>query len=262
MKAVCYCAVSHALWHDSTHASMWLRIAAAVRFAFHALHRPAELYNLVRRNLKLPAGSLLGGAHVAVAIAIDPKNRAFMGRLQVRMVRDDSAIAWLNWVTQGMLPGSHIWPMSYRCFRDCLSHCLGSQPSFVFFFYLWASWLLSLGVHRARRPIPDLHHLRRYVGLRRSVGLFVVFVAVVFVVLVVLSVVLLFDPVLLVFLSWVVFVCVCVLCSCCVCVCYSLCVLVWIVLMSLDLFVCVVVCVGVGVWLCVCFVECGCVSLE
>ena len=125
MKAVCYCAVSHALWHDSTHASMWLRIAAAVRFAFHALHRPAELYNLVRRNLKLPAGSLLGGAHVAVAIAIDPKNRAFMGRLQVRMVRDDSAIAWLNWVTQGMLPGSHIWPMSYRCFRDCLSHCLG-----------------------------------------------------------------------------------------------------------------------------------------
>ena len=124
MKAVCYHAVCNAIWHDSSHAYMWFCFAVCIRLGFHGLMRPNELFSMTRRYLKLPMGTLLGGAHVAVATIREPKNRAFMGRLQVRMVRDNAAIAWLTWLCAGMIPDAFLWPLSDYCFRTCLKTCL------------------------------------------------------------------------------------------------------------------------------------------
>ena len=51
-------------------------------------------------------------SHVAVCTVLDPKNRAFMGRLQVRMVKDQATVDWLLWYTAGMIPCQYLWPYS------------------------------------------------------------------------------------------------------------------------------------------------------
>lgn len=124
MKALCYFGVMQAMYYDTNRALVWFPFSVNLRFAFYALFRPREMFMLVRCCLKLPFRSLLGGGRVAVATILDPKNRAFMGRLQVRMVRDFAAIAWMEWYVEGMSPSAPLWPFSDHIFRVCLQTSL------------------------------------------------------------------------------------------------------------------------------------------
>ena len=124
MKAVCYSAVMSALCFDKSNSHMWLSFAVLVRFAFFASLRPKELYGLLRKHVKVPAGRLLSGSNVAVATVLDPKNRAFMGRIQVRMVRDSNAIAWMSWFVSSLPPETPLWCYSQHAFKTCLTSCL------------------------------------------------------------------------------------------------------------------------------------------
>ena len=83
----------------------------------------AELFNLTRKQLKLPGPRVLGSCFVAVATIVDPKNRAFMGRVQVRMVRDVNTVLWLLWLCRHLEPNDHIWPFSEYRFQQCLRIC-------------------------------------------------------------------------------------------------------------------------------------------
>ena len=98
-------------------------VRSVFALGFFALLRPKELFQLTKACLKLPIGPLLGGSRVAVASILDPKNRAFMGRLQVRIIRDSACIDWLLWYASCLPPSALLWPFSEHSFRTCLTAC-------------------------------------------------------------------------------------------------------------------------------------------
>jgi hypothetical protein len=53
---------------------------------------------------------------VVVATILDAKNRAFMGRLQVRSVRDERAVLWAQWLAEGKGPDDKLWSLSQPSF--------------------------------------------------------------------------------------------------------------------------------------------------
>ena len=123
LKAFCYFAVMQGLQFDTSNSYMWLVFSICLRLGFYALLRPKELLQLTKGCLKLPLGRLLNSSAVAVATIRDPKNRAFMGRLQVRMIRDPAAIEWLSWYAPCLPPSALLWPFSEHSFRTCLADC-------------------------------------------------------------------------------------------------------------------------------------------
>ena len=58
---------------------------------------------------------------MAVAAVHQPKNKAFMGRYQVRIVRDPLAVSWMCWLTESMALGDLIWPYSAARFGQCFA---------------------------------------------------------------------------------------------------------------------------------------------
>ena len=120
MRGLFYFSLMQATLFDKTSSGMWFAFAVCMRFGFYALLRPRELYSIKRRHLKLPGPKVLGSCFVAVATILDPKNRAFMGRLQVRMVRDVNTVLWLCWYCADLAPDDRLWPFSEYCFQRCL----------------------------------------------------------------------------------------------------------------------------------------------
>ena len=97
MKAVCYYGVMMALMYDQSRSAAWFSFVVTIRMGFYALMRPIEFLSILKSHIKLPSPWTPSGARTAVCKIIDPKNRAFMGRVQVRMIKDEGTIAWLAW---------------------------------------------------------------------------------------------------------------------------------------------------------------------
>ena len=55
---------------------------------------------------------------------LDPKNRAVMGRLQVRPIRAEDALAWLLWYVPHLPQEACLWPSSPATFRNMLDEAL------------------------------------------------------------------------------------------------------------------------------------------
>ena len=124
LKALFYFAICQALKYDPSRKHIWLAFAVCLRIGFFGLLRPKEWFTLQRLSVKTPSRILLSGSRVAVITVLDAKNRAFMGRLQVRMIRDPSTIAWLTWYISGLAPSDFLWPFSPQTFSSCLANAL------------------------------------------------------------------------------------------------------------------------------------------
>lgn len=86
-------------------AELWWAFAVTLQVVFFALLRPKEIWGLKVDHVRVPGDLSFANADVAVLTILSPKNRAFMGRLQVRMVKDAEAIAWLRWLMLARKPG-------------------------------------------------------------------------------------------------------------------------------------------------------------
>ena len=155
MKAVFYFALCQAFMFEPSRRHVWLAFAICLRIGFYALLRPKEWFGLKRQHVKTPFGTLLSGRKVAVLTVTDPKNRAFMGRLQVRLIRDLATIEWLAWYVSSMAPADVLWPYSQQTFTKCFKEAM----SFFSLGHLsltpaslragGATWLLEQGVSLA-----------------------------------------------------------------------------------------------------------------
>jgi hypothetical protein len=128
LDAFCVAACLHAAVLDLPRAPVWWELAALLRLGFWGLFRPKELTNLRRRELRVPSPESLLATPVVVATILDAKNRAFMGRLQVRSVRDERAVAWTQWLASGKGPEEKLWRLSQASFArfiQTLSEYLG-----------------------------------------------------------------------------------------------------------------------------------------
>ena len=88
LEALRIFAVLAAVELDRPRAQLWWRFASVIGCGFWGLLRPKELFGLKRRHARVPGPLSLVADDVAVLTVLDPKNRASMGRLQVRAVRD------------------------------------------------------------------------------------------------------------------------------------------------------------------------------
>ena len=124
LTAVAYVAVLHGMSFEPHNVHMWLSFSVCVRVAFYALLRPKELFGLTKHCLRLPVSRVVIGSFVGVCTILDPKNRAFMGRLQARMIKDAGTLEWLLWYTTQMMDTQSLWPYSDRRFALCMQACL------------------------------------------------------------------------------------------------------------------------------------------
>ncbi len=106
---------------DRSRGDMWWRFAALIQLGLHGLFRPTEITDLLRSDLKLPFAYGLSPTDTLVAAIRQPKNRAFMGRQQVRIVRDGAVTAWVTWLCDGMEQSEPVWPYSKYQFRQCFA---------------------------------------------------------------------------------------------------------------------------------------------
>ena len=104
MNALAYVAMLFASSWDRTRWIMWASFGVALRLGFWGLLRPKELFGAFRKHLRLPLGAAFGSLEVAVLSVVEPKNRAFASRVQVRMVKDPPSVRWLCWACVGAPP--------------------------------------------------------------------------------------------------------------------------------------------------------------
>lgn len=124
LEAICTYAVLAALRFDRKRALVWWSFTVSLKVAFHGLLRPKELFNLRCSEIRLPQSRVFMDSWVSVITILEPKNRAAMGRVQVRLIRDSDTLAWMLWFIPH-LPGScRLWVSSPRTFRSCLSEAL------------------------------------------------------------------------------------------------------------------------------------------
>ena len=112
LDAICAGAALHAYKLDKRRAGLWMAFIAVMKTAYWGLLRPGELIKLLSSDCRIPgrgAAALSACRHAALRIRA-PKNRAFLGREQVSVVRNDSASAWLGWLTSDMHPDQPVWP--------------------------------------------------------------------------------------------------------------------------------------------------------
>ena len=124
LKAVFDFAICQALEYEPSRKHIWLAFAVCLRIRFLGLLQPREWFKLQRSYVKTPSRILFSGSQVAVITVLAAKNRAFMGRLQVRMIRDSSTIAWLSWFVSGLAPSYSVRPYSPQTFSSCLTTAL------------------------------------------------------------------------------------------------------------------------------------------
>ncbi len=88
-------AILAALTLNTRRAPMWWAFGPVLRMGFYGLMRPKEIWNLRRRDIRLPGVRSFLSGRLLVATIRDPKNRTFMGRLQVRAIREERTVQWL-----------------------------------------------------------------------------------------------------------------------------------------------------------------------
>ena len=88
------------------------------------LMRPAEIWNAKRKHIRTPSEESLLLENIAIITIGNAKNRAFMGRLQVRSVRDIASVQWLAWLTSDLDSEDKIWAFTPVLFRRLLAESL------------------------------------------------------------------------------------------------------------------------------------------
>ncbi len=96
LDALCKCSVLAAVALEIQRAPIWWTFAACLRLGFHALLRPKDIWGLRGSDVRFPGRRPLLMHPLAVVTVRDAKNRAFMGRLQVRTVKDPEALSWFG----------------------------------------------------------------------------------------------------------------------------------------------------------------------
>ena len=109
---------------DQGRALLWLAWVTSLLAGFWGLLRPKELFGLHRSCVRLPGRFRVSNQNLAVFTVLEPKNRAFMGRVQVRLVRDPVCVRWLEWWWKDMLPEQPIWPATRRTWVGMLNIAL------------------------------------------------------------------------------------------------------------------------------------------
>jgi hypothetical protein len=102
----------------------WLAFASVIRFGFRALLRPKEMFGMCKHHVRVPQPGAFGNLKCAVATVIDPKNRAALGRVQVRLVRDAATVRWMTWYMKGLGPDEKFWPFAPSTFNSLLQQGL------------------------------------------------------------------------------------------------------------------------------------------
>jgi hypothetical protein len=139
VQALCFAAVLFGSTFEPVLASVWFGFAAVLRFSFFGLLRPKELYTLRIADILVPRRGTHSLLQCAVATIREPKNRAAGGRLQVRLVRDEIAVAWLAWVIAERPLTDLLWPFGTGGFQRALRkllkftglHTLGITPGSI-----------------------------------------------------------------------------------------------------------------------------------
>lgn len=98
----------------------WLSLHVLLRVGFHALLRPAELCNLRAGDLKFSLGRV---PYVVLAVR-NPKNRAFLGRMQFVILKDQATVLLLHWFVKGLAPEVKLWSGSVTTMRTTLKELL------------------------------------------------------------------------------------------------------------------------------------------
>jgi hypothetical protein len=124
MIALCYVGLVKALVLDPARSPLWLAFASLLRLGFFGLFRPKELFNLRGENLMVPRPGTHARLQCVVASISDPKNRAVMGRVQVRLVRDPVAVQWAAWYAAGVPDEGLLWPFGPAAFARALRDSL------------------------------------------------------------------------------------------------------------------------------------------
>ena len=124
MLGLCRYAVLAAAQLDRPRARRRFAFQAMLRIRFYALLRPKEIWNLKRCHVRYPGCASLLSEPVGVLMITEPKNRAFLGRRQVRLIRDQAAVEWLRWIAEGAAGEEALWRFSPHLFRQCLRQSL------------------------------------------------------------------------------------------------------------------------------------------
>jgi hypothetical protein len=121
LEALCKFSLLAALSLDTKNSLVWWNFAVMLRVGFYGLLRPKEIYRVTRNLTRVPGLRSFLSVKVAVLTIVDPKNRAHMGRLQVRMIKDETTVDWLAWMVRYLPPDSNLWLFSPYRFRKCLT---------------------------------------------------------------------------------------------------------------------------------------------
>ncbi len=124
LEAVRLFAVLSAGALDRKRALAWMSFTAVIGAGFWGLMRPAEIWNAKRKHIRTPSEESLLLENIAIITIENAKNRAFMGRLQVRSVRDTASVQWLAWLTSDLDSEDKIWAFTPLLFRRLLAESL------------------------------------------------------------------------------------------------------------------------------------------
>ncbi len=125
LRALCHLGCIMATIWDTDRSYLWFAVVVALQTGYHALARPKELLSVLVKHIKLPTVWSLSDTFLAVVNVLDPKNKAYMGRIQVRLIRDVATIKWLQWFTDHLHEDMPLWPEGrltlVRMFHQLLS---------------------------------------------------------------------------------------------------------------------------------------------
>ena len=118
LEALRIFAVLAAVELDRGQSQAWWRFAALLGAGFWGLLRPKELKGLFRKHVRVP-----GPASLTI---VDPQNRAYMGRLQARTVRDGFSVRWLQWLVADCSSETALWGRGSDLFGKLLGTALAA----------------------------------------------------------------------------------------------------------------------------------------
>ena len=104
-------------------AALWVAFSVLVRVGWAAFLRPGELLALTVGDCRIPEQGVEGSRFAVVRLK-RPKNRFFMGRTQIALVRCEVATRWLAWAIEGRPADDPVWPASNEVFSRMLKRAL------------------------------------------------------------------------------------------------------------------------------------------
>ena len=114
---------------DTVRLFEWLIFGITLRVGWWGLLRPGEIFKLRRKDMRWPTSKL--HPNVLVVTILDPKNRNFMGRMQVVKIADPNTIAWVIWYMENLPDFWPLWPFSEKCFHKLLKTALRSMSAYI-----------------------------------------------------------------------------------------------------------------------------------